>query len=95
MLTLEIIEKEIAEVIAHGDNRADIACLADLYVCRDYMREKGSVSTEIVRTDSRSEFAECVNGRCFSDILPLLEELLETIRALQPRLYDGFMSRLR
>ena len=95
MLTLEIIEKEIAEVTSRGNSRADIACLADLYVCRDYMREKGSVSTEIVKTDSRSEFAECVNGRCFSEILPLLEELLDTIHALQPRLYEGFMSRLR
>lgn len=98
MLTPDIIEKEIADVIARGDNRADIACLADLYICRAAMRDGGVPAlpaTEIVETASRSEFAECINGRCFSDILPLLEELLETIRALQPRLYNSFISRLR
>lgn len=98
MLTPDVIEKEIADVIERGSSRSDVSLLADLYICRDAMREGGVPAprtTEIVKTESRSEFAECINGRCFSDILPLLEELLETIRALQPRLYDGFMSRLR
>ena len=92
MLTLEIINREIENIIAHGDNRADIACLADLLVCRDALREQ--TTSEIISADG-SEFAACINGKCFSEILPFLDELLETLKLVQPRLYDSFIRRLR
>ena len=92
MLTLDKVNAEIDSILAHGNNRADIACLADLFICRDAMRDR--VSTDVLET-SGSEFAVCINGKCFSDILPLLEELMETLKVTQPRLYDGFIRRLK
>ena len=92
MLTLEKINQEIQEYVERGSSRADIATLADLLICRDAMTAKRP--TEIIKADG-SEFAACINGKCFSEILPFLEELLETIKVLQPRLYDSFMQRLR
>ena len=92
MLTLEKINGEIENIIKHGDNRSDIACLADLFVCRDAMQERQGA--EPIKATG-SEFAVCVNGRCFSEILPLLEELMETLKIMQPRLYDGFIRRLK
>lgn len=93
MLTLDAINHEIDNIISHGTNRADIACLADLYVCRSAMQGK-TVSDEIVEADG-SEFAVCINGKCFSDILPFLEELLEAVKVVHPRLYEAFMRNLR
>ena len=89
MITAEQIENEIENVLAHGNNRADIAFLADLYTCRDAIK---GVSMTI--PEPTSEFARCVNGRCLADILPMLEELLETVMAINPRLYKSFISKL-
>ena len=92
MLTLDSINSEIKNIIQRGTNRADIACLADLYVCRDAMRGKPAIET--IQADG-SEFAACINGKCFSEILPFLEELLETLKVVQPRLYDAFIRKLK
>lgn len=96
MLTLEAIEREIDQVIAHGNNRADIACLADLLICREAMTDRAEAlkKAEPIQADG-SEFAACINGRCFGEILPFLEELLETVKVVQPRLYDAFMRKLK
>ena len=89
MLTKERIDEEIKNLVEHGTNRADIACLADLLICRDRLTEHERITAQ------GSEFAACVNGKCFSEILPLLEELVETLHVLQPKLYESFMQRLR
>ena len=97
MLSLEIIENEIAHVIAHGNDRSDIALLADLYVCRSMMKPEDSVALPEKRlaVESTSEFASCVNGRCFSEVLPQIEEFLDAVKTVNPRLYDCFITRLR
>ena len=92
MITAEQIENEIRNVLAHGNNREDVSFLADLYISREAMQGKSLGVT--IETDGTSEFALCVNGRCFAEILPMLEELLDAVRATNPRLYKSFISRL-
>ena len=91
MITIEQVENEISKVLAHGNNREDISYLANLYICKEAMHGK-SLGVKI-ETENTSEFAKCVNGRCFTEILPLLEELLEVVNATNPRLYRSFISR--
>lgn len=45
--------------------------------------------------DSDTEFARVINGRAQKDIWPVMDELMETIRDMQPRLYHMVMDRLR
>lgn len=47
-----------------------------------------------IQYDSGTEFAECINGRKPEDIWPIMDELMDTIHALMPRLYDGVMMKL-
>lgn len=42
-----------------------------------------------------SEFAQLVNGKNQDDVMPVLEELVETIRAINPRLYAGVIRKLQ
>lgn len=97
MLTLADIEKEISNITAHGSNRADVACLADLYICRANMlgEDKKAAAGDVIETGGESEFAVCINGRCFSEVLPFIEELLEALKVVNPRLYDGFMRKIK
>lgn len=94
MLTPEKIQTEIDEILAHGDNRSDIAALADLYICLAGMR-----GNPITVTTPRSKKLEmdCLTicGKPVADVLPYLEELIEAVQTLQPRLYNGFMQRIQ
>ena len=92
MITIEQIENEIRNVIAHGNNRSDVSFLADLYICQSAMNGKDFTQ---ISTSNESEFAQCVNGKCFEEIMPILEELLDAVRVINPRLYTSFISKLR
>lgn len=48
----------------------------------------------VVSIDSNSEFARTVNGRNPSDVWPVMNELMETLQVLQPRLYNAVMEKL-
>lgn len=44
--------------------------------------------------DSGSEFSEAIKGRDINEIMPILDELMETVQALLPRLYNATIRRL-
>ena len=48
----------------------------------------------IINFDSDSEFARAINGRDVNEILPIIEELAETLEVIQPRLYNAFINKL-
>lgn len=53
-----------------------------------------SVQNEIQIT-SGSEFMQAVSGRDWAALLGILDELMDTIKVLQPRLYDAVMQKLK
>lgn len=44
--------------------------------------------------DSESEFASVIQGREQKEIWPVLDELMDTIQKMHPRLYNAVMDRL-
>ena len=52
-------------------------------------------SEPIIENDSDSEFARVIDGRPQREIWPLMDEMMDTIRAIHPRLYNAVMDRLR
>lgn len=51
--------------------------------------DSGSISI-----DSGSDFAKAINGRPQAEVLPVLDELMSTIKVMNERLYNGVMRRL-
>ena len=47
-----------------------------------------------IESDSESEFSQLINGMYIDDVLPVLDELMETLRLLNPRLYAGVMRKI-
>lgn len=47
-----------------------------------------------VEIDSDSEFARAIDGRDLGEVFPILDELMETLQIIQPRLYDAVMMKL-
>ena len=57
----------------------------------------GSVSDpdeNIIHIDSNTEFARLVSGRKSSEIWPVIDEAIDTIRIINERLYDAIMAKL-
>ena len=44
--------------------------------------------------DSDSEFARMVDGREQDEVMPVLDELMETLSIIQPKLYNAVMGKL-
>jgi hypothetical protein len=44
---------------------------------------------------SDSEFSRLIEGKNIDDVMPVLDELLEAVQVVNPRLYEGFLRKLR
>ena len=47
-----------------------------------------------IEINSDSEFARAVNGMDLDDFLPVMDELMDTLQIVQPRLYSAVMNKL-
>lgn len=45
--------------------------------------------------DGDSEFAEAIDGKKQEKVLPILDELMSVLSAIQPRLYRGVLDKLK
>ena len=50
---------------------------------------------EQVRYDSGSEFCEAINGLDVNVVLPILDEMMETVKVLIPKLHNAVINKLR
>ena len=49
----------------------------------------------LIYNDRDSDFARAIDGRRQDEIWPLMDEMMDTIHAIHPRLYAAVMDRLR
>lgn len=56
--------------------------------------EQRSVKNE-VQTSANSDFLRVIAGKDWTSLLVILDELMDTIKILQPRLYDAVMQKLQ
>ena len=100
-----ITEQDLQEAIAECQgvrNPTSNTCikLAAFLTIRDYLygEQKETphysyASQPTTQVESDSEFARLVDGRLY-EVFPILDELMETIKVLNPRLYAGVMRKL-
>lgn len=48
----------------------------------------------VIDAPGDSEFLRVIDGRRQDEVIPILDELMTTIQALNPRLYDAVISKL-
>ena len=110
MITEIDLQEAIAECLGQRNPNASTCIkLAAFYTIRREMfgEEKNAdqfpgysytMQTEsepMIENNSDSEFAQAINGRPQREIWPLMDEMMETIHAIHPRLYSALMDRLR
>ena len=60
-----------------------------------YSHDPAPAVKETVEYYSETEFGEAIQGKDFNSALSLIDELMTTLSAIQPRLYAGVMRRLK
>ena len=106
-----ITEKDLQEAIAEcqgerNPNANTCIKLAAFYTIKNELF--GKTPEEIVSSysysgqpenvidyDSGSEFSNLINGRPQKAVLDVMDELMETLQAINPRLYAGVLRRLQ
>lgn len=104
MITKNDLEAAIAECQGkrNPDARTCIMLAAFLTIQREMFGEEKHAeysfapapAGSIIDYDGDSEFARAVDGKEQQAVLPVLDELLETLQIVQPRLYTAVMNKL-
>lgn len=93
-----ITEKELDEAIRQYENADDPTAqtcitLAAFYAVRDHLFPQDALYDDYIYS-SDSDFGQMVGKRDIEAVLSLMDELMETLRVLQPPLYESVMQRL-
>ena len=110
MITEKDLQEAIAECQGQRNPNANTCIkLAAFYTIRRELFGEGKEAGQLpgyayamqtdpeptIINDSGSEFARLIDGRPQREIWPLMDEMMDTIRAIHPRLYNAVMTRLR
>ena len=90
--------KECENAPASFQNCEKLAVFYSLYdrLFAEKTDESGRNNAGIeVQTTANSEFLQAIAGRDWTSLLMILDELMDTIKVLQPRLYSAVMQKLQ
>ena len=105
-----ITEKDLREAIAEcqgqrNPNANTCIKLAAYYTILDNIKKEGEAEEfpmpmysydepKNERYYSESEFGQIISEHETADVLKVVDELMETLRVMQPRLYDAFIRKI-
>lgn len=101
-----ITERDLDEAIAEcqGKRNPDTSTcikLAAFMIIRDHLYSDNIIPQGYTRAsgidytyNSGTEFSNAIIDKDIETILPVIDELMETLRALNPRLYNGVLRKL-
>ena len=107
MITEQDLQEAIAECQGQRNPNANTCIkLAAFYTIRrelfgeekDAERQPGysyaAPPPDVISFSSGSEFSEAIKGRPQAEVWPVIDELMETVQAIEPRLYNAVMDKL-
>lgn len=104
MITKHDLDEAIAECLGQRNPNANTCLkLAAFYTIKKelfneeipmYSYAPEPVGNEKLDTYGDSEFLEAVSGKSLSDVMPIMDELMDAMKVLQPRIYDSVMRKI-
>lgn len=105
-----ITEHDLAEAIAECEGQRNPSAntclkLAAFYTIREnmfpkkqepnfYSMQNEPITNEKMEYESKTEFGQVVSGMDINEIMPIMDELMTTLKVLVPKLYDGVIKKL-
>lgn len=94
MVSLDTIEREIAELEARGETTYSLCeRLAMLYTCRDHLRPCREEKT--TQALEGSEFLEACSGVPYPALMKVLDEHMTAMRIVNEREYMAVLDKIR
>lgn len=94
MISLETIERTIDELESREESFRLCERLAWLYIVRDHLMDKYKTKTRKTRLRG-SEFFELVNDVDYNELMGVLDEHMQTLYVVNPKLYESTMQKIR
>ena len=99
MISIEQINGEIATLEEQVPTHVVMQKLASLYTVRDHMiiPQTGEVRQDIPDTLTNygvSDFLTAINGKSTKNVMLVVDELIEAVEVLNPRLTSNFFEKL-
>ena len=105
MLDQKEIDLEIAKWEYLESSYENYAKLADLYTIRDHMKSEQrapvpssfsyAAAPASVESYGDSDFLQAVSGKDPSQAWEIMDDLMDTLHTVNPRVYDGVMRKIR
>lgn len=95
MLNLDEVEKDIIALKRMDTSFAACERLAWLVLVRDELkRDKKAMKTPLDVT-GESEFLQAVDGKDSTAVWAIMDDLMDTIKATAPKVYDSVMAKIK
>ena len=111
MIRIDDLEEAIAECEGQKNPNANTCLkLASLYTILEHKQKRQDAPTAPappaysfaadqtetpIKYQSETDFGRLVKGKDAADVLETIDELMTTLEAIMPRLYDGVMIKLQ
>lgn len=93
MVSIDELNKTILDLETNRDTTyATCERLAWLYIVRDHLAQKKS--REPLSIAGESEFMKAVNGKPGDAVWKIMEELMDAVKMLHPRMYESVLKKL-
>ena len=99
MISIEQISGEIAALEEEKPTHLTMQKLAALYTVRDHMvigerKEPEVVVSGTIPMISETEFSKTIYDMDTKSVMGVIDELMETLRIMQPKLYEATIRKL-
>lgn len=101
-----ITEKDLTDAIRECESEPitpnKVSKLADFYIIYEHLFGQpvdtaysyAPQAEKVIYTDGGNEFLQAVNGKDTEKVVAIIDELMEAVKILQPRMYDGVIYRI-
>ena len=95
MITKHDLQEAIAECKGKRNPNAETCIkLAAYYTLLDHMEDKVVEVSYSAEYSSDSEFSHATKGKSLNQILEIMDELMEALYVMNPKLYDAVMRKV-
>ena len=95
MVSLDSVEKSIIELEQKDTSFSVCERLALLYIVRDHLRGYNVSPEATIQQEASSEFLKAINGKNPDVVWPIMDELMDAVHALHPRMYAEAMRKIK
>ena len=95
MISVDEIDKAILEHEAKDTTYANCERLAWLYIVRDHITHQSQKVVATLDPVGDSEFLQAVSGRKPESVWRIIDDLVESVKVLHPRMYTSFIDKIQ